>query len=373
MGSSYTYGDDNRRETYTLFTTYETIVRVSGLGRIAYEKNSVGPFEFIIDESVYHYDDNLRLIGKKRLTGTTYPEEREFIYLDDMTVASVATHSQTSTLSYLLSDHIDVPEINTGDAGQLHYSNGPVSPFREEGGGNYPGQFTPAFGFTSVHNGFREYDFRSARYLQSDPIGLDGGINTYAYAFNNPVRYTDPSGLVVPALIAACATNPACVAAVRAGIGGLVGGLSATVGALSDPCFDGNLLAVVSAGTLVGAGSSFIPGIGALSGAAIRGSAAGFGGNTVGQFAANSGPSNFSFSQAATSGVIGATALSAGNAVGLPSALSATRAGAPIAQALATGGSHGAAVSTLISTGGSFGQSAIQTNGSNCECVGRQQ
>jgi len=57
----------------------------------------------------------------------------------------------------------------------------------------------------------RYYNSKTGRYDQSDRIGLAGGINTYAYVGNNPVNYTDPTGLL---------PNPATAAG--AGIGSLI-------------------------------------------------------------------------------------------------------------------------------------------------------
>ena len=43
----------------------------------------------------------------------------------------------------------------------------------------------------------RDYDPVVARYVESDLIGLRGGVNTYAYAHNDVLGRTDPSGLLV--------------------------------------------------------------------------------------------------------------------------------------------------------------------------------
>ena len=98
-------------------------------------------------------------------------------------------------------DHLGTPQKLTGVNGAVVWSakyesfgKTTVEVEAVESNLRFPGQYFDEE--TGLHyNYHRYYDPRTGRYLTPDPIGLEGGINLFAYVNNNPINETDPLGL----------------------------------------------------------------------------------------------------------------------------------------------------------------------------------
>jgi RHS repeat-associated protein len=107
----------------------------------------------------------------------------------------------TGALFFLQGDRLDTPQFATDSSARAEWKAnyqpfGAVGPVILNLAQNLrlPGQYADQdTGY--YHNGFRDYDPSLGRYVQSDPIGLLGGLNAYAYAGGNPLRNIDPLGL----------------------------------------------------------------------------------------------------------------------------------------------------------------------------------
>jgi RHS repeat-associated protein len=143
--------------------------------------------------SIQQYDE-----GGNQLTETNSGVETDYVYLDGVPIAAI--QPAAATISYIHADRMGTPQKATNAAKTSVWST-TYQPFGATGtvtssitqNLRLPGQHADATGYS--HNGYRNYYTSYGRYLESDPIGLGGGTNTYGYAYANPSRYSDRLGL----------------------------------------------------------------------------------------------------------------------------------------------------------------------------------
>ncbi|GEM_PF-6494942 len=216
---TYIYNTNRLVSTNTKTMAYDAVGNMTARGSDSFEYNdanrlekatlTTGVFEYTYDyagsritktskaaASTYIYSPDGVLLAELDENGNT---QVEYYYVNGQRIA----FKQNDEVYYVHTSHLDYPLAITDSAGATVWqaSHTPFGEIiieqdllTETFKARFPGQYVDAESGL-YYNFFRDYDPELGRYIQSDPIGLAGGINTYAYVGGNPVVYTDITGL----------------------------------------------------------------------------------------------------------------------------------------------------------------------------------
>lgn len=196
------YDAQNRLTSVKLAGTPVAEFRYNALGQRTHKRNAHGTTTFL-------YGPDGQLLGEQQFNHQgSKLSAQYYIWLDSMPLAGVSiTYNGQGAIAssepfYLHSDHLNTPRVATNQAqqniwqwqsdafGMGHASGSLTMNLR------FPGQYFDQE--SGLHyNYFRDYDPETGRYVESDPIGLGGGLNTYGYVEGNPINLIDPLGLMV--------------------------------------------------------------------------------------------------------------------------------------------------------------------------------
>ncbi len=186
-----------RRQTYDLLNQLIQVLD-GAIQTAAYTYNGAGQRIKKVTQTetrIFHYDLRGHLIAETNQTGQMLAE---YVYLGHQLLAMI---KPGEAVYYFHNDHLGTPQVLTNDAGAITWK-AVYTPFGDavtsiatvENPFRFPGQYYDPE--TGLHyNYFRYYNPQTGRYITSDPIGLEGGINLFAYVSGDPLRRADPWGL----------------------------------------------------------------------------------------------------------------------------------------------------------------------------------
>jgi RHS repeat-associated protein len=168
----------------------------NALGQMIEKSGTLGTTIFVQDESGH-------LIGEYDGSGNLIEET---VWLGDIPVATLRPNGSSVNIYYVHTDHLNTPrKVSQPSSGTLAWRwdadpFGTTADNQNPGGlGTFvynirlPGQYYQAeTGLNYNYN--RDYDPTTGRYVESDPVGLYGGLSTYAYAGDAPPIFIDPFG-----------------------------------------------------------------------------------------------------------------------------------------------------------------------------------
>jgi RHS repeat-associated protein len=193
-GQNYGYGY-NGRNRMTVFQANGATVGTYTYNAMGQRIQKVAKLPVPITQR-FMYDETGHLVGEYG------SDTRDYVWMADIPVATVDVVGTTSTISYITADQLGTPRSVSSSAGVQVWSWPYVgNPFEEtsptsngytlniRGRGEYFDQETEM-----SYNVQRYRDTSTWRFLQSDPKGLQAGINTYATTDNTPLMEVDPTG-----------------------------------------------------------------------------------------------------------------------------------------------------------------------------------
>lgn len=192
-------------DTHFIYNTQERLVRVENHNRDVVARYGYNPFGHRMWKEVggglrtYFFYNSSGLVGEYSASGDLI---REYQYTPGSTWMTDPVFQRVGgSLYFYQNDHLGTPQRMLAHSGELVWEGrakafGQMEEYRTiiENNLRFPGQYFDRETGLS-HNYFRDYDSGSGRYIQSDPIGLAGGVNTYAYVDGSPLRFFDPFGL----------------------------------------------------------------------------------------------------------------------------------------------------------------------------------